>query len=70
MFHPDGFRPWIVNWDVPRHWRTVDLDASMAPFLSIEFRKRDLALKYFTTLTSLGTPHDVTLSRRLAQAHA
>jgi transcriptional regulator with XRE-family HTH domain len=96
MFHPHGFRPFIVNWeataasliqwlhrdvmtgmadaetralldellaypDVPRHWRTIDLDASMAPFLTIEFRKGDLSLKYFTTLTSLGTPHDVTL---------
>jgi transcriptional regulator with XRE-family HTH domain len=96
MFHPEGFRPWIVNWeptasslvqwlhrdvmtgladaetkalldellsypDVPRHMRTVDLDASTAPFLSIEFRRDDLSLRYFTTLTSLGTPHDVTL---------
>ena len=96
MFHPDGFRPWIVNWEataasliqwlhrdvmtgfadadtralldevlaypgVPRQWRTVDLDASLAPFLPIEFRKDDLSLCYFTTLTSLGTPHDVTL---------
>ena len=96
MFHPDGFRPWIANWeptasslvqwlhrdvmtgladaetkalldellaypDVPRQWRTVDLDASTAPFLSIEFRKDDLTLRYFTMLTNIGTPHDVTL---------
>jgi len=47
--------------DVPRQWRTVDLEASPLPFLSIEFRKGDLALSYFTTLTSLGTPHDITL---------
>jgi transcriptional regulator with XRE-family HTH domain len=47
--------------DVPRHWRTLDLDASTAPFLPIEFRKGALALRYFTTLTSLGTPHDITL---------
>jgi transcriptional regulator with XRE-family HTH domain len=46
---------------VPRHWRTVDLDASTAPFLAIEFRKADLDLRFFTTLTSLGTPHDITL---------
>ena len=96
MFHPQAFRPYIVNWeataasliqwlhrdvlrgfgdaatrglleellsypDVPRHWRTLDLDASTAPFLPIEFRKGDVILRYFTTLTSLGTPHDVTL---------
>lgn len=47
--------------DVPRQWRTVDLEASTAPFLSIELRRGDLALSYFTTLTSLGTPHDITL---------
>jgi transcriptional regulator with XRE-family HTH domain len=47
--------------DVPRQWRTIDLAASTAPFLTIEFRKDDLTLKYFTTLTSLGTPHDITL---------
>ena len=96
MFHTDGFRPFIANWEataasliqwlhrdvmtgvadaetralldellsypgVPRHWRTIDLDASTEPFLTIEFRKDDLTLKYFTTLTTLGTPHDVTL---------
>ena len=95
MFHPDAFRPHIVNWeataasliqwlhrdaasgfgdaetralldellsypDVPRQWRTLDLDASTAPFLPIEFRKGELHLRYFTTLTTLGTPHDIT----------
>jgi len=29
--------------------------------LPIEFRKGDLTLRYFTTLTMLGTPHDITL---------
>ncbi len=47
--------------DTPRHWRALDLDASPAPFLPIEFRKGDLVLRYFTTLTMLGTPHDITL---------
>src|SRR5712691_721226 len=47
--------------DVPRQWRTLDLDASTAPFLAIEFRKAELDLRFFTTLTSLGTPHDITL---------
>jgi transcriptional regulator with XRE-family HTH domain len=96
MFHPQGFRPHIVNWEamaasliqwlhrdvvsgladdetrrlleellsypgVPRHWRALDLDVSAAPFLAVEFRKGDLELRYFSTLTSLGTPHDITL---------
>lgn len=46
---------------VPPHWRTADLDAPTAPFLAIEFRRNDLGLRFFTTLTSFGTPHDVTL---------
>jgi hypothetical protein len=46
---------------VPRHWRTVDLEASTAPFLAIEFRKGELDLRFFTTLTSLGSPYDLTL---------
>jgi len=95
-YHPQGLRPFIVNWeataaaliqwlhrdmlrsgadgesgrlleellaypDVPRHWRTLDLDASTAPFLAIELRKGDVDLKFFTTLASLGTPYDITL---------
>jgi transcriptional regulator with XRE-family HTH domain len=47
--------------DTPPRWRALDLDASPAPFLPIEFRKGDLGLRYFTTLTTLGTPHDITL---------
>jgi len=46
---------------VPPRWRTLDLDVSTAPFLAIEFRKGDLHLRFFSTLTSLGTPHDITL---------
>ena len=46
---------------VPQHWRTADLDAAATPFLAIEFRKNDLTLRFFTTLTTFGTPHDVTL---------
>ena len=96
MFHPQAFRPYIVNWeataasliqwlhrdalngfgdaetrallaellsypDVPRHWRTPDRSVSPVPFLAIHFRKHELDLRFFTTLTSLGTPYDLTL---------
>ena len=47
--------------DVPRQWRRLNLDVSTAPFLPIEFTRGDVTLRYFTTLTSLGTPHDITL---------
>jgi transcriptional regulator with XRE-family HTH domain len=96
MFHPQAFRPYIVNWeataasliqwlhrnavnglgdaetrglleellsypDVPHHWRTRDLTASLVPFLAIHFRKYERNFQFFTTLTSLGTPYDITL---------
>ena len=47
--------------DVPRNWRILDLDAPAAPFLAIEMRKGGAHLKLFTTLTTLGTPYDITL---------
>ena len=30
-------------------------------FVAIEFRKGDLAMDFFSTVTTLGTPQDVTL---------
>ncbi len=47
--------------DVPRQWRTLDLDASTAPFLAVELAKDDVRVKFFSTLTSLGVPYDITL---------
>ena len=47
--------------DVPRNWRTLDLDAPSAPFLTIEMQKGNTRLNFFTTLTALGTPYDITL---------
>jgi transcriptional regulator with XRE-family HTH domain len=53
---------------VPPRWRTLDLDVSTAPFLAIEFLKGDLHLQFFSTLTSLGTPHDITLQELRVEA--
>lgn len=47
--------------DVPHNWRTLDLDAPTAPFLAIEMQKGDAHFRFFTTLTTLGTPYDITL---------
>src|SRR5262245_5929995 len=47
--------------DVPQKWRTLDLDLTPAPFLAVEMRKGDLDVKFFSTLTSLGVPYDITL---------
>jgi transcriptional regulator with XRE-family HTH domain len=53
---------------VPPRWRTLDVDVSTAPFLPIEFKKGDLELRFFSTLTSLGTPHDITLQELRVEA--
>jgi hypothetical protein len=46
---------------VPARWRTPDAKAQSAPFLPMALRKGDLALRFFTTIASLGTPQDITL---------
>jgi transcriptional regulator with XRE-family HTH domain len=48
--------------DVPQTWRTIDLDAPTAPFLAVELERDDVHLAFFSTLTSLGVPYDITLS--------
>jgi transcriptional regulator with XRE-family HTH domain len=47
--------------DVPQKWRALDLDVAPVPFLAVEMRKGDLDIKFFSTLTSLGVPYDITL---------
>lgn len=47
--------------DVPRQWRTLDVDASATPFLAVELAKGDVHVKFFSTLTTLGMPYDITL---------
>lgn len=47
--------------DLPRNWRTLDLDAPTAQFLAIEMQKGQVRLSFFITLTTLGTPYDITL---------
>lgn len=46
---------------VPKRWRTPDLLALPTPYLAVEFRKGDLTMDFFSTVTTLGTPLDVTL---------
>jgi transcriptional regulator with XRE-family HTH domain len=96
VFHPQGLRPFIENWevvaariirrlqrevrdnpsdetlkrfieellsypDVPSRWRTLDLDGTAPPFLTINYRWHNLTLRLFSFLTTLGTPLDVGL---------
>jgi transcriptional regulator with XRE-family HTH domain len=46
---------------VPQRWRTPDLGLPLLPFVPVAFRKGELALSYFSTVTTLGTPQDITL---------
>jgi transcriptional regulator with XRE-family HTH domain len=46
---------------VPARWRTPDAQAQSAPFLAMVLRKGELALRFFTTIATLGTPQDITL---------
>ncbi len=46
---------------VPAEWRTREIGAPTTPLLTTIFRKGDVELKFFSTITSFGTPHDVTL---------
>jgi|RhiMethySRZTD1v2_1073278.scaffolds.fasta_scaffold06066_6 transcriptional regulator with XRE-family HTH domain len=47
--------------DVPQRWRTPDLGVPLAPFIPVAFQKGELAMRYFSTVTTLGTPQDITL---------
>jgi transcriptional regulator with XRE-family HTH domain len=48
--------------DVPRRWRTSEsLGLTPPPLVAIRFRKDGLAMDWFSTVTTLGTPQDITL---------
>jgi transcriptional regulator with XRE-family HTH domain len=47
--------------DVPRRFRTPDLETPLSPIVPIGFAKGELTFEYFSTVTTLGTPQDVTL---------
>lgn len=47
--------------DVPRTFSVPDLDRVSLPVLPLELVHGDRVLRFFTTITTLGTPLDVTL---------
>ena len=96
IFHPQGLRPFIEDWEdlawrliqrlhreaasnpadmatralldellsypgVPGHWRMPDLERAPAPLLSVAYRHKDRTLRFFSTITTFGTPQDVTI---------
>jgi transcriptional regulator with XRE-family HTH domain len=46
---------------VPERWQVRELGAAPPPLLTTVFRKGDLELRFFSTITTFGTPVDVTL---------
>lgn len=47
--------------DVPQHWRNREFKAAPLPVLGTVFRRGDLELQFFSTLTVFGTTRDVTI---------
>jgi transcriptional regulator with XRE-family HTH domain len=45
---------------VPERWRAPDLTSAPLPVIPVEFRKGRLAVSYFSMVTTVGTPQDVT----------
>jgi transcriptional regulator with XRE-family HTH domain len=46
---------------MPARWRVPNPDAQVPPVVCMRLKKDDLALAFFSTLTMLATPRDVTL---------
>jgi transcriptional regulator with XRE-family HTH domain len=48
---------------VPARWSVPDPSVTMPPLVSMHLRKDDLSLTFFSMITTLGTPRDVTLQQ-------
>jgi len=46
---------------VPARWRTRELGTPPPPLLTVHFRRDDRDLRFFSTISTFGTPRDVTL---------
>jgi transcriptional regulator with XRE-family HTH domain len=46
---------------VPREWRTPDVITPLVPVIPVRFAKDQRAFNFFSTVTVIGTPQDVTL---------
>ncbi|MFP2929576.1 helix-turn-helix domain-containing protein [Pyxidicoccus sp. 3LG] len=46
---------------VPTRWRTRELGTATSPLLTTVFRREGQELRFFSTLTTFGTPRDVTI---------
>jgi len=46
---------------VPNRWRVLDVDESPPPFLTINYRRNNSTLRFFSAVTTFGTAQDVAL---------
>jgi len=46
---------------VPKRWRTPDALASFPPFVSMELKRGDVSMTFFSTITTFATARDVML---------
>jgi transcriptional regulator with XRE-family HTH domain len=57
--------------EIPADWREPDLDTAPSLVLPVELRAGEMSVRFFTTLTTLGAPQDVTLQElRIESFHA
>jgi len=47
--------------DIPRLWQISHTCTWQVPLLTLQFVKNGLSLSFFSTIATLGTPHDITL---------
>lgn len=57
----DLLREVLAYPGVPARWRVFDLATPATPVIPVIFRMDDRIFRYFSTVTTLGTPQDVTL---------
>jgi transcriptional regulator with XRE-family HTH domain len=49
--------------EVPSRWRQADALSHMAPLVAMQLCRGDVSMAFFSMVTTLGTPRDVTLQR-------
>ena len=57
----DFFEELLSYPGVPGRWHMLDLDGAPSPFLTLNYRWKNVTLRLFSTLTTLGTPLDIAL---------
>jgi hypothetical protein len=51
----------LARPDIPASWRSLEPGSPGTPLLTCIYRKDGVELRFFSTFTTFGTPHDITL---------